>query len=239
MHLKELQQQFKDTILKNTAHRIPIKENTFTKEEHFYIYYNTFFNGLSEVLNNRYKHTSQLIERKLFKDLVGHYIHQYLPKTPYLCHYGNNFPNFIQPYVHASIYELCILESFLQDALLSPPTPAPSVKDLANLAPDTIPSLRLSLCESIRFLEAHYDLKELWLGKKAFLPKHKNQFYLIYAKNMTAFFEEISVAEYAFIQSLHARRNLQESFATALKKEKKFCLQSALQRFLAIGLLKP
>jgi len=97
MNIKQLQQQFSDTLLyKNDqiAQQIKPKE-AFTSNELLQIYRNNFVMGVTEALSATYQHTLALVGETFFNAVARQFILSAPPQENNMMTYGNGFSEYL------------------------------------------------------------------------------------------------------------------------------------------------
>ncbi|MEI8320406.1 MAG: DNA-binding domain-containing protein [Alphaproteobacteria bacterium] len=232
MRLKDFQSQFKNKVLKDTATTVPVAERTLNTQERFYVYYNGLVGSLYSTLSDRYPRTRCLIGEDAFKEIAASYLHAHPPKMPYMALYGEDFPALAKSYIPAPVCQLMMLEYALHDSLLSYPSDIQPLAHLKSLDAQSMAQLEFSFCESVRFLESDYDLKQISLNSEK-----QEKFYLIRAKNLKAFFFELTKPQFVFVTTLYEGGTLGHAYVSATQSGLDFDLHPTLELLLQNGVI--
>ncbi|HEY5716214.1 MAG TPA: DNA-binding domain-containing protein [Psychromonas sp.] len=98
MNIRQLQQQFSDTLLyKNEQITAQIKpKKHFTGNELLQVYRNNFVMGITEALSATYQHTLALVGEEFFNAVARQFIISQPPKENNLISYGSGFSEYLQ-----------------------------------------------------------------------------------------------------------------------------------------------
>jgi len=97
MNIKQLQQQFSDTLLyKNDQIALQIKpKEAFASDELLQIYRNNFVMGVTEALSTTYQHTLALVGETFFNAVARQFILRHPPQENNMMTYGNGFSEYL------------------------------------------------------------------------------------------------------------------------------------------------
>lgn len=127
--------------------------------------------GLVEVLAAAFPATSRAAGAENFRFAAARFARAHPPAEPRLLAYGAGFPAWLADFAPARgqpwLAELARLEWARAEALFAADATPLRAEDLAGLAPEAVPALRLRLHPSLRLVRSRYPLHALWRGEES------------------------------------------------------------------------
>lgn len=214
MHLLKLQQQFKDVLLQvGEVSLLPLLGNQEQQEASLFVYRNNLYEGLYKNLTHKFAMTQRWLGEEVFFDYAKEYIFNFPQSSPYLCEYGEYFPQTLNEEIGK---ELANLEWKMNRALLSYEAPVSlKIEDLLTIPPPLMGGISFRLHPSVQLSASSYALKELWMAlkeNKNVSAYKKPSYFCIAAENLKSSFFVLTEEEYEFMVLIKEGKSLGEVY---------------------------
>lgn len=210
----------------------------------FDVYRNNVVVSLLDAMETAFPVIQKLIGAENFRNLAGLYVRAYPPASPLLMFYGEDFPAFLQGFTPLShvpyLADVARLELMRRSAYHAADTTPVAADALAQVAPDKLMDLRLTLAPSLRILTSAYPVVAIWnynMLPDAPKPPATSQTALITRPELDLEMQEISLDMAAFLGSLQAGNTLGEALANATTNDTAFDLTAGIVLMLQHGLI--
>jgi hypothetical protein len=247
--LRELQQAFASAVLRDdTAVLAHVREGTFAAQRHLQVYRNNTFANLTDALAACYPVVRRLVGNDYFDFAADGYIRQHPPASGNLHDFGGSFPVYLAALPSAQplpyLADVARLEWAWQQAYHAADAGKLAADALATVAPERYEDLVFRPHPSVRLLDSPFPCLRIWQANQADHDNHRNvsldegaQRLLVIRRGLDIDIDELSVGEYALLQTFAAGRTLGEANARALDADAQFDLGTALNRHVATGTL--
>lgn len=214
MQLLKLQQQFKDVLLQTgRASLLPLLGSPEHQEAALFVYRNNLYEGLYKNLTHKFSMTQRWLGEEAFFSYAKEYIFNFPQSSPYLCEYGEYFPQTLDDDVGK---ELATLEWKMNAALLSYEAPIVlQIEDLLTIPPPLMGGVSFRLHSSVQLSTSSYALRELWMAlkeNKTVSAYKRPSYFCIAAENMKSTFFVLTEEEYEFMVLIKEGRSLGEVY---------------------------
>jgi len=246
MKLHEFQQEFASAIVANTPGAVAdgIRAAGISAGERLSVYHHNVVGNLVDALAETFSATQKLVGEEFFRGMARQFVPASLPVIANLNVYGADFPAFIEAYAPARelpyLAEVARFEWLWHEAYLAPDDAALMPRDVAQLAPDDYPGLRIRLRSSARLLAADYPVDAIWRwcedGGEADAPDMGagDHFLLLVRPALDVQIAQLSAAEYRMLLSLSAGDTFEAAAGYALEEDAGFDLAAFLKRHFAL-----
>jgi hypothetical protein len=164
--LLEVQQTIRNRIIGRDAGEAAALLAADYPANHFDIYRNTVFIGLTKALQLNFPAVRLLVGAEFFDGAAQFFIAEHPPRAAYLDRYGDEFPEFLRNFPPAKslayLADVARLEWTVSCALHAPDVPPLDLRKLALHAPDLQSRVRFVAHPSVRALRAAYPVDRIW-----------------------------------------------------------------------------
>ena len=226
---REAQKQFA-AALRDPSTPVPnaiSKTADKTSTKRFNVYRNNIAVGLSDAIADAYPVVQALVGEAFFKGIARTFNRLFLPASPVMLDYGEDFPDFIAtqsgtetlPYL-GNVARLEWAWSRAYHAADATPT---GIENLAAIPEDSIEGTRLQFHPSIRLLQSPWPIVSIWQahqgqdphGKLVPLPDQGEQA-MIGRRGLNVEVRALDPVSFTFIKALHDGQTLGEASTLAL-----------------------
>ncbi|MCW9035280.1 MAG: DNA-binding domain-containing protein [Rhodospirillales bacterium] len=160
----ETQEQFA-AALRNPDHPLPSTIGP-EAEKGFNVYRNNVAVSLSEALGATFPVTQALVGDEFFKGMAQIFTRQFLPKTPVLLDYGEEFPDFVSTFPPAGslpyLADVARLEWFWNRAYHSADVTPLTIQALADIPEKAIGEVHFKFHPSMYLLDSPWPVASIW-----------------------------------------------------------------------------
>lgn len=177
-----------------------------------------------------------------FRGIARAFVAQSLPLQPVLAEYGEGFPTFIAAFEPARalpyLADVARLDWALNAAFHAPPDGRLAAVDLAAIAADRLPLLRLALAPGTALVNSPFPLDRIWAASQPGAPDGTvdlddgSAHLLVLRRSDDAAFVVLSAAEARFAGSIALGKSLEEAAGMV---EGEFDLAAGFGRLLNLG----
>ena len=190
----------------------------------FAVYRNNSLVTLIDALQERFPVACRLVGEEFFRAMARSYASEHRPRSPLLMHYGNSFPTFIAAFAPAEgvpyLSDVARLEVAWSDAYHAPEASPLQPHVLAEITPDALVEMRLTLHPSTRILRSTYPVADIWAAHQ-----HANtvtpptcwdgQDVLVVRPDAEVQVHKLGAGVYVFVNALLDRRCVQDAAESA------------------------
>lgn len=213
----------------------------------FNVYRNNVVAGLVRVLRDFFPATARLVGEEFFLLMARTFITGELPASPLLFEYGGNFPNFIRRFEPAGalpyLPDIARIEWAWIEAYHAPEARPINPAVIAELSPDVLSKLRMSLHPSLRMVRSRYPALSIWkmnVGANTptgvFLAAHGEDV-LITRPHAQVELLTLPSGTADFLQVLRDGGSMLEATEAALAVNQRFELSTSLAWLLSAGIV--
>lgn len=169
MNIKQLQQQFSDTLLyKNDQIALQIKpKEAFASDELLQIYRNNFVMGVTEALSATYQHTLALVGETFFNAVARQFILRSPPQENNMMTYGNGFSEYLHdleqlkelPYVAEMARFEWLLEQTTNKKLQ---TDSLDLEQLKSIPTDQLENISFQIATQVSIFSSKQNIQHLY-----------------------------------------------------------------------------
>jgi len=222
MNIKQLQQQFSDTLLyKNDqiAQKIKAKE-AFTSDQLLQIYRNNFVMGVTEALSATYQHTLSLVGETFFNAVARQFILRHPPQENNMMTYGNGFSEYLHdleqlkelPYVAEMARFEWLLEQTTNKKLQ---TVSLDVEQLKSIPAEQLENIVFQIATQVSIFSSEQNIQHLYkmIIRKQIQETDLNQMCYLALKKQENFSVELillSEAEFLLLQQMMPHKKIGE-----------------------------
>jgi hypothetical protein len=185
-----------------------------------------------------------LVGEAFFRSMAQRFIARTLPTQPVLSEYGAGFPEFVADYEPASglpyLGDVARLDWALNVAFHSPIDRRLSVADLAAIAVEQLPSLKVALSKGATLIGSHYPIDRIWNAAQPGAPAEPVDLasgradLLVLRRPNDAAFIVLETGEAAFVAALIEGNSLEAAAGRALGADASFDLSRGFGRLIAL-----
>jgi len=200
------------------------------------------FATLTAALAATFPTVHALVGAAFFRDLAGAFIGRSLPRQPVLAEYGADFPGFIGRHDAARelpyLVDVARLDWALNLAFHLPAGGRLAAADLAAVARDKLPALRLALAPGTALISSPYPLDRIWAASQPDAPADPVDLdgggadLLVLRRPDDAAFVTLSAGEADFVVGIVTGLSLEDA---AGRVNRSFDLTASFGRLLALG----
>ncbi|MDC0736772.1 DNA-binding domain-containing protein [Cognatishimia sp. SS12] len=132
----------------------------------FDVYRNNVAVSLTEALETGFPVIAKLLGPDNFKHVAGVFLRQSPPSAPVMMHYGAGFPNFLRGFEPLKslgyLGDVAELELALRRSYHAADSTALAPDALAQIAPERLPEVRLTLAPSVEVIPSAWPIYDLW-----------------------------------------------------------------------------
>jgi len=243
MNIKQLQQQFSDTLLyKNDQITTQIKhKKAFNSNELLQVYRNNFVMGVTEALSATYQHTLSLVGEEFFNAVARQYILTHPPKENNLMSYGNGFSEYLRnlsqlkdlPYVAEMARFEWQLEQTTNKKLQASTL---DLRQLESIPPERLENIIFQIATQVSVFSSDQNIQHLYqmLIRQQVQETDLNQACYLALKKQENFSVELiilSEAEFLLMQQIMLKKSLGQIETQSLLQ----CLPLILEKDLLYG----
>lgn len=223
-----------------------VVDDTIPAAARLRIYRHHVFESLSGALAATFPTVQAVVGAPFFRGLAQAFIGQNLPEQPVLSEYGEGFAAFIAaqgppglPY----LADTARLDWALNLAFHAPAGGRLRASDLAGLAPEDLPALRVALAPGAAQVRSPYPLDRIWLASQPGAPDGVVDLgggsvcLLVLRRADDAAFAGLTLGEAAFVAGLDGTNTLEAASAAAFQCDSAFDLTRSFARLLALEAL--
>lgn len=219
--------------------------NAARPAKRFHVYRNNVHASLIGVVRARFPVVEQLVGEEFFRAMARIFVEVHPPRSPALFEYGGDFIAFLEGFEPA--WELPWLPDvarleWLRSLAYHAPDAAPLASaDLAAIAPEDLPSLRLELHPSARLFASDYPAVSIWEanaqeGEVAPLGNGLGaEDALILRPHLEVLALRLGPGGRGFAGALHAGTPLTDAADIAARADEAFSLPEALGALIGAG----
>lgn len=244
MKLKDLQQKFKDCIIKGEIDpNLPILEDGLEIENRLYVYQNNTFGTLRDFLQSAYPKVAALLGDESFKEISTYYIQTYPPQKPHLDLFAPPFADFLEEIEEDPfIIEVARFENALRASLFTDMPESLSPEKLQAHAAKDPDQLCFTFHPSVSFFPSKYAFQTFWHSLEtdppSSFPDQKPTLMLVHLEGLLSVFKPLSEAEAAFLKSLKHGQPIACALEKALEKEESFDLPAKLSYYMSHNIFR-
>ncbi|MFY0597606.1 MAG: putative DNA-binding domain-containing protein [Cognatishimia sp.] len=132
----------------------------------FSVYRNNVAVSLTEALETGFPVIAKLLGEANFKPIAGLFLRQSPPSAPVMMHYGAALPQFLrefEPLKHLGyLGDVAEIELALRRSYHAADSTGVPGDALAQIAPESLPNVRMTLAPSLEVLRSHWPIYDLW-----------------------------------------------------------------------------
>jgi len=136
----------------------------------FAVYRNNVMVSLTGALKQRFPVTLRLVGEDFFQRLARDYVRAKRPQSPLIFRYGDGFPDFIDAYAGAAsvpyLGDVARIEAAWTIAYHAADAAVLAVADLAAVAPDDLPSLRVRPHPAASLIQSPHPAGSIWAANQ-------------------------------------------------------------------------
>ena len=218
--LRDVQHQFLNYLLEKPSSIVDnIESNGNTSaQQRLDLYADGYRLRLKEAISTDYEQLHAYLGDDMFEQLMDEYINHYPSHHPSLRYYSKDIPAFLargEPWTQApEIVEIATIEKALCDSFDSANHEARTVQDLADINPDSWPTLKIKLHDSVQLLSLQYNSFPIWqaLSEESHPPAviQEASTWLIWRNNLVSQYRTISDAETDALEIMIAGGNFSD-----------------------------
>jgi len=209
---RETQKQFA-AALRDPSAPVPntlSKTNDKPSQKRFDVYRNNVAVGLSDAIADTYPVVRALVGEDFFKGIARIFSRLFLPTSPVLLDYGEDFPDFLAtqsstetlPYLG----DVARLEWAWSRAYHAADADPMDIEKLAAVPADAVEEIRLRFHPSVRLLQSPWPVVSIWQahqgqGSLAALPDHGERA-IIVRRGLSVSVRALEPIAYTFIEAL-------------------------------------
>lgn len=190
----------------------------------FSVYRNNVMAGLTGALAARYPVVRRLLWDDTFEQVARRYVTSQPPRSPVLHEYGDGLPGFLRSIGQGStadyVADIADLEAARTRAYHAPDAEPLSRDDLAAVAADRWPQLRLALHPSVVLLHSRFPVVSVWeanvQANDNMIPVWKQECALVARPGLEVEVRRLTAGCYRFLRALRAGETVGAAIAGAL-----------------------
>lgn len=200
--------------------------------------------SLATALAATYSTVQAIVGEDFFRIMAKAFAATDLPRQPVLAEYGGAFPAFVAGYGPADslpyLADMARLDWALNLAFHAPHRDRLSVSDLADLPPEGLPALRVSLAAGSTLVRSAYPIDRIWHASRPGVSAGRVSLdegpasVIVLRRSEDAAFARLCPAEVAFMEALQEGKTLEEGAQAAFVAEPAFDLSTTFARLLAL-----
>ncbi len=132
----------------------------------FNVYRNNVAVSLTDALETGFPVIAKLIGQENFRAIAGVFLRQHPPASPVMMFYGAEFPAFLrnfEPLQHLGyLGDVAKVEMALRHAYHAEDAQAIAPDALAQISPEDLPNIRMSIAPSVQVLSSPWPIYDLW-----------------------------------------------------------------------------
>jgi len=212
--LREMQQQFLSYLLEKPSLIIDsvVEDGKISAEHRLNFYANGYKLRLKEAIETDYEKLHAYLGDELFDQLMEQYIKNYPSHHPSLRYYSWAMPELLastdQWKQTPELSELALIEKTLCDSFDSLDCNAVSIQELAQLARENWPTLKMKFHDSVEILDLNTNSFQIWkaLAEDKIPPKVlvDPTHWLIWRSELISKYSALSAAEYCALQIMRS-----------------------------------
>ena len=217
-----------------------------THSKRFAVYRNNVFVSLVEALKARFPAIRNAVGGEFFDAMARDYAGSYVPTSPLMMEYGDNFPNFIDDFAPLADYpwmgDLARLEKAITESYHAANAFPLAPEAFAQITPEQLADLRFDLHPAIFIVPSTHPVVTLWhmnTGKidPAAIDDGTAETAIIHRPEWMVDVKAISTAGGVFLSSLWHGITLGEAASSAIALDPYFNLTYHLHLLIAEGLI--
>lgn len=208
----------------------------------FDVYRNNVAVGLTEVLQTGFPVIRKLLGEENFAAISGVFLRRHPPVSPVLFLYGEAFPAFLrdfEPLAHLGyLHDVAALEMAIRRSYHAADAAPIAAERLADIPPEQLGELRLTLAPALRLLRSPWPLYDIWAYNTHEgypKPAAKAQDVLVTRPEFDPEPQVLPVGGAEFITALQAGQALGAAVETAQAQAPEFDLSAVLALLLSGG----
>lgn len=220
MNIKQLQQQFSDTLLyKNDQIALQIKpKEAFASDELLQIYRNNFVMGVTEALSATYQHTLALVGETFFNAVARQFILRHPPQENNMMTYGNGFSEYLDdleqlkelPYVAEMARFEWLLEQTTNKKLQ---TDSLDLEQLKSIPTEQLENISFQIATQVSIFSSKQNIQHLYnmIIRQQIQETDLNQICYLALKKQQNFSVELillSEAEFLLLQQIMQHKKM-------------------------------
>lgn len=241
--LPELQSAFAAFLTSGDARALAgaIVGDTIAAEARLRVYRHHVRHSLTAVLAATFPTVRALVGAEFFAGLSRAFLERDLPRQPVLSEYGAGFADFIAGFEPTRglpyLADMARLDWALNVAFHSEPGATLDAAALGAIAPERLPSLRLTLAQGVQLLSSSFPLDRIWSASQPGAPDEtvemtgRTTTLLVRADGFVA----LQGGDAAFLTAVAAGETLDRAAGAGLAAEAGFDLSTSFARFLGMG----
>ncbi len=202
------------------------------------IYRNNVFGNFEGVLESIFPLVKKISGAKEFKKIVENYCVKNPSLSGNLNLFGDNFPKFLKPLLS----DIARLELASHHCYYAAEVADFDIKNFQNLAPEKLFKLRFELHPSCFFIESRFAIFNIWQNFindkkiKKTAPK-KTEILLVERGRGNCAVQKLSPVEFIFLQNLHNKKTLYQTYQKMVKVSKDCDIGSILNKFISLRII--
>jgi hypothetical protein len=221
-----------------------VVSDSISAEARLRVYRHHVAYSLGTALAATFPTVQALVGEDFFRAMADRFVVQALPAQPVLSEYGAGFPGFVADYEPASglsyLADVARLDWALNVAFHSPVDRRLSVADLAAIAVEQLPSLKVALSKGAALIGSRWPLDRIWNASQPGASAEPVDLtagradLLVLRRPDDATFVVLERAEAAFVAALIEGNSLEAAAGRALGADASFDLSRGFGRLLGL-----
>ena len=220
--LKELQKNFKYHLMKGNTDILSevVSTEKLTNADRLAIYGNAYYARLEEALQGDFEAIHTLLGDDEFSLLCKRYTDENPSQFFTLRWFGKNMPRFLQtttPYSrHPYLQEMAVFEWCFTDAFDAKDDDTVNEGDIAQIPPDSWPTMRLTLHPSVSWFSYNWNILPVWKAIKEdnevpVLKKlEQTEICLVWRQELATKYRTLDYKEALLLEAVSQNKNFSE-----------------------------
>ena len=240
MPLHKTQKDFMNGILKKESDILSavLKTDDISAEQRLKIYQNNAQLILTDTLKATFPVVNALVGDSFFNQTAQIFITEHPPKTGDMNSYGDVFPHFLAQLDSLNSYaymgDIAQLEWLRHVCYLSPQNDALTAEDLANIEPESVPALKLSLQPHIQLLTSPYPIDKIWFSNQSDTDTEDVDlntgtcYLVVFQKDNSVVVWPVEEALYVLLQNFRSGETFENAITNAMAIDESFATDQFL-----------